>query len=246
MKSRSRGCSLSGLRCGGRTETGLLCLPGLKSGFGLPGLGLSGPADGLFPDGLSGAGLSGCGLFTDGLPGFVPEGLLPDGRDGFLSAGLISACGLLEGFDTELLDCPAGRVDALPEGFAVVPEGRTDALPEGFVAVPDGRVDALPEGFEAGAEGFTVFLSFEPDGREVEEPEGREAEALDDREVEDDLEPPRDCASRSGWKAANANPISIAAKVLADNLIVINFKVNRYGTFAIMHGKNPHLSANNP
>lgn len=147
--------------------------PGLKSGFGLPGFGLpgfglSGPADGLFPDGLSGAGLPGCGLFTDGLPGFVPEGLLPDGRDGFLSAGLISACGLLEGFDTELLDCP------------------------------DGRVDALPEGFEAGAEGFTVFLSLEPDGREVEEPEGREAEALDDREVEDDLEPPRDCASRSG------------------------------------------------
>ena len=231
MKSRSRGCSLSGLRCGGRTETGLLWLPGLKSGFGLPGFGLSGPADGLFPDGLSGAGLSGCGLFTDGLPGFVPEGLLPDGRDGFLSAGLISACGLLEGFDTELLDCPAGRLDVLPEGF---------------VAVPDGRVDALPEGFEAGAEGFTVFLSLEPDGREVEEPEGREAEALDDREVEDDLEPPRDCASRSGWKAANANPISIAAKVLADNLIVINFKVNRYGTFAIMHGKNPHLSANNP
>ena len=230
----------------------------MKSGFGLPGFGLSGPADGLFPDGLSGpadglfpdglsrAGLPGCGLFTDGLPGFVPEGLLPDGRDGFLSAGLISACGLLEGFDTELLDCPAGRLDVLPEGFAVVPEGRTDALPEGFDAVPDGRVDALPEGFEAGAEGFTVFLSLEPDGREVEEPEGREAEALDDREVEDDLEPPRDCASRSGWKAANANPISIAAKVLADNLIVINFKVNRYGTFAIMHGKNPHLSANNP
>ena len=127
----------------------------------------------------------------------MPEGLLPDGRDGFLSAGLISACGLLEGFDTELLDCPAGRLDVLPEGFAVVPEGRTDALPEGFDAVPDGRVDALPEGFEAGAEGFTVFLSLEPDGREVEEPEGREAEALDDREVEDDLEPPRDCASRS-------------------------------------------------
>ena len=220
MKSRSRGCSLSGLRCGGRTETGLLWLPGLKSGFGLPGFGLSGPADGLFPDGLSGAGLPGCGLFTDGLPGFVPEGLFPDGRDGFLSAGLISACGLLEGFDTELLDCPAGRLDVLPEGFAVVPEGRTDALPEGFDAVPDGRADALPEGFEA--------------------------EAFDDREVEDDLEPPRDCASRSGWKAANANPISIAAKVLADNLIVINFKVNRYGTFAIMHGKNPHLSANNP
>ena len=183
MKSRSRGCSLSGLRCGGRTETGLLWLPGLKSGFGLPGFGLSGPADGLFPDGLSGAGLPGFGLFTDGLPGFVPEGLLPDGRDGFLSAGLISACGLLEGFDTELLDCPAGRLDVLPEGFAVVPEGRTDALPEGF---------------EAGAEGFTVFLSFEPDGREVEEPEGREAEALDEREVEDDLEPPRDCAYRSG------------------------------------------------
>ena len=113
----------------------------------------------------------------------MPEGLLPDGRDGFLSAGLISACGLLEGFDTELLDCPAGRLDVLPEGFAVVPEGRTDALPEGF---------------EAGAEGFTVFLSFEPDGREVEEPEGREAEALDEREVEDDLEPPRDCAYRSG------------------------------------------------
>ena len=90
------------------------------------------------------------------------------------------------------------RKDVLPEGFAVVPEGRTDALPEGFAAVPDGRADALPEGFAAGAEGFTVFLSLEPDGREVEEPEGREAEALDDREVEDDLEPPRDCASRSG------------------------------------------------
>lgn len=128
----------------------------------------------------------------------MPEGLFPDGRDGFLSAGLISACGLLEGFDTELLECPAGRLDILPEGFAVVPEGRTDALPEGFDAVPDGRVDALPEGFEAGAEGFTVFLSLEPDGREVEEPEGREAEALDEREVEDDLEPPRDCAYRSG------------------------------------------------
>ncbi len=45
----------------------------------------------------------------------------------------------------------------------------------------------------------------------------------DDLEVEDEREFPRDCASISGWKAANANPISIAAKVLADNLIVLEF-----------------------
>ena len=44
-----------------------------------------------------------------------------------------------------------------------------------------------------------------------------------DLDVEDEREFPRDCASRSNWKAVNANPISIAAKVFADNLITIGF-----------------------
>jgi hypothetical protein len=44
-----------------------------------------------------------------------------------------------------------------------------------------------------------------------------------DLEVEDEREFPRDCASISGWKAANANPISIAANVVTDNLIVFEF-----------------------
>jgi hypothetical protein len=44
-----------------------------------------------------------------------------------------------------------------------------------------------------------------------------------DLDVEDEREFPRDCASISGWKAVNANPISIAANVVADNLIVFEF-----------------------
>jgi hypothetical protein len=49
---------------------------------------------------------------------------------------------------------------------------------------------------------------------------------LDD---EDEREFPRDCASISGWKAVNANPISIAANVVADNLIVFEFsETNRF------------------
>ena len=43
----------------------------------------------------------------------------------------------------------------------------------------------------------------------------------DDLEEDDEREPPRDCASESGWNAANANPVSIAARVFADNLMIV-------------------------
>lgn len=78
MKSRSRGCTLTGLgflsgRC---TLIGLSLCPGLKSGLGPDGCGLlSGFTAGLLAEGLS------------------TDGLLPDGLDGFLYAGLISGLG---------------------------------------------------------------------------------------------------------------------------------------------------------
>jgi hypothetical protein len=61
----------------------------LKSGFGLPGLGLS--------------GLGLCSGLTTGLPaaGRSIEGLFPAGLEGFLSAGLISGLGLLSGLVTD-------------------------------------------------------------------------------------------------------------------------------------------------
>ena len=43
----------------------------------------------------------------------------------------------------------------------------------------------------------------------------------DDLEEDDEREPPRDCASESGWNAANAKPVSIAARVFADNLMIV-------------------------
>ena len=51
--------------------------------------------------------------------------------------------------------------------------------------------------------------------------DGRELD--DEREVDVERELPRDCAYESNWKAANANAISIAEKVFADNLIVFKF-----------------------
>ena len=99
-----------------------------------------------------------------------------------------------------------------------------------------------PDGFDAGL---------------ADVPEGRVACLFDeDDDLEDEIDveraPPRDCASISGWNAVNANPISIAAKVVADNLIVFEFaesigsEVSRYGTSAIIYGKKTRLSANIP
>ena len=73
-----------------------------------------------------------------------------------------------------------------------------------------------------------------------------ERDTDEERDEDDEREPPRDCASESGLKAANANPISIAANVLADNLMIKKFKVNICGTFATVCGKTPRLFANNP
>ena len=152
----------------------------------------------------------------------MPEGLPADGREGFLSAGRTSGRGLPSGFTVGLVG-PADGLVVVDDGLAVLPDGLVE-LVDGLVAVPEGLVASLFE---------------EPEDREYDEPddcldtEDEDLETVaDDLDVEDDLEveddglEPRDCASISGWKAANANPISIAAKVLADNLIVLDFLRN--------------------
>ena len=78
----------------------------------------------------------------------------------------------------------------------------------------------LPDGFETDGFLSAGLMS----GRLLSE--GRSDVFLDvvaDLEDEEDLEPPRDCASRSNWKAVNARHVSIAANVFADNLITFGF-----------------------
>ena len=77
-------------------------------------------------------------------------------------------------------------------------------------------------GFESGR-GAAVFTL--PDALlYVSEVVGRDTEPEDlevERETELDRELLLDCAPVSNWKAANANPISIAARVLTDNLMIV-------------------------
>ena len=101
MKSRSLGCTLSGLGCGlpGLTLIGLWWSPGLNSGCPGFGLCLSGLAAGGLPEGrptvavgpfpagfLSEGFISGFGLLLSGLatvpvfPDGLPEDTFPDGR----------------------------------------------------------------------------------------------------------------------------------------------------------------------
>ncbi len=204
MKSLSRGWTLSGLGyfgCldGGLTPIGLFA-PGLYSGAG-PGFGRL--DEGLFTDGLFGAGLCTDGLFCGGLE-TEPPGLLPLGFSAGFAEGLFADGLLADGFLSAGLISAFGRLDE-PDGLDTDDPG-----------LPEGRPDVtFPEGLLAGRASLFVLVS---DDLEVD------CTGLDDddeRETDDDLEFPRDCASTSGCAAANANPINIAAIVLADNLIVL-------------------------
>ena len=101
--------------------------------------------------------------------------------------------------------------------------GRLSGLTDGLFTGGLLPAGLFTEGFEA--EGLDVFLSAVlMSGRLLSE--GRSDFILDvvaDLEDEEDLEPPRDCASRSNWKAVNARHVSIAANVFADNLITFGF-----------------------
>ena len=134
-----------------------------------------------------------------------------------------------------LAGCPEGLLldgrDTVAD--CLLPEDVTDDLED-----DDGR-DALDDERDA--------LDDERDELDEERDELDEVRDTDEeRDEDDEREPPRDCASDSGLKAANANPISIAANVLADNLMIKKFKVNICGTFATVCGKTPRLFANNP
>jgi len=164
----------------------------LKSGFGAFGLFTGGlPADGRVTDGRFADGLSDEGRSTDGLPeGLSPPGLTPE----FPEEGL-------EGF------LSAGLISAF----------RSD----------DAGLSAF--GFESGrgAADFTLpdDLLYVPEAVERDtEPEDLEVEVERETELERDVELERelllDCAPVSNWKAVNANPISIAARVLTDNLMI--------------------------
>ena len=159
--------------------------------------------EGLFTDGLFGAGLCTDGLFCGGLetepPGLLPFGFSTGFADGLFAEGLLA-----DGFLSAGLISAFGRLDE-PDGLDTDDPG-----------LPEGRSDVtFPEGLLAGRASLFVLVS---DDLEVD------CTGLDDddeRETDDDLEFPRDCASTSGCDAANANPINIAAIVLADNLIVL-------------------------
>ena len=168
-----------------------------------------------------------------------------------MSAGLPDETldeGLLAGLPDETLD----------EGlFAGLPD---ETLDDGLLA---GRLELEdePEGLTVDEDDFAASLFPELEDLEYEDSDEREAELLEDLDEDDERELPRDCASRSYWKATNANPISIAANDFADNLIVLNlsetdeslnenqnhqiFKVNKYGTSSITHEKPPHLFSRN-
>ena len=125
----------------------------------------------------------------------------------------------------------------MPAGLP--PSGLTPEFPEegleGFLSA--GLISAFLReedegrsafGFESGR-GAAVFTL--PDALlYVSEVVGRDTEPEDleverETELERDVELERelllDCAPVSNWKAANANPISIAARLLTDNLMIV-------------------------
>ena len=82
---------------------------------------------------------------------------------------------------------------------------------EGFAA-------GFDAGFAAGFDDCPEGLLTDPDVLEELVPDERPEDLV--YVVPDVFELVRDCASISGMKAANANPVSIAANVLADNLMI--------------------------
>ena len=148
-------------------------------------------SDGRFTDGRFADGLSEEGRSTEGLPG----GLSPPGlTPEFPEEGL-------EGF------LSAGLISAF---LREEDEGRSAF---GFESGRGAAVFTLPDDLLYVPE--VVGRDAEPEDLEVE----RETEL--ERDVELDRELLLDCAPVSNWKAANANPISIAARVLTDNLMIL-------------------------
>ena len=148
-------------------------------------------SDGRFTDGRFADGLSDEGRSTDGLP----EGLSPPGlTPEFPEEGL-------EGF------LSAGLISAF---LREEDEGRSAF---GFESGRGAAVFTLPDDLLYVSE--VVGRDTEPEDLEVE----RETEL--ERDVELDRELLLDCAPVSNWKAANANPISIATRVLTDNLMIV-------------------------
>ncbi len=133
-------------------------------------------------------------------------------------------------------------------GRDTLPEGRLEELPDGLADDDDGLATCLLEVLDD-LEYEELDERVDDDERddELEDAPEDDLEADDaDREEDDDLELLRDCASRSNWNATNANPISIAANDFADNLIMLELKVNKCGTSAISLGKMTRLSSNIP
>ena len=148
-------------------------------------------SDGRFTDGRFADGLSDEGRSTEGLP----EGLSPPGlTTEFPEEGL-------EGF------LSAGLISAF---LREEDEGRSAF---GFESGRGAAVFTLPDDLLYVSE--VVGRDTEPEDLEVE----RETEL--ERDVELDRELLLDCAPVSNWKAANANPISIAAILLTDNLMIV-------------------------
>ena len=140
-----------------------------------------------------------------GLAAGLPDGLFP-GLESGLSDGFVAgldpglSLGFAAGFDS-------GFVPGLSAGFAA-------GLPEdGFEGV---RSAGLISAFLV-----LVLLFLSSDLTEVEPVLRPEVDDVCREPAEDDLALPRDCALKSNWKTVNANPISIAANVFADNLIII-------------------------
>ena len=148
-------------------------------------------SDGRFTDGRFADGLSDEGRSTEGLP----EGLSPPGlTPEFPEEGL-------EGF------LSAGLISAF---LREEDEGRSAF---GFESGRGAAVFTLPDDLLYVSE--VVGRDTEPEDLEVE----RETEL--ERDVELERELLLDCAPVSNWKAANANPISIAAILLTDNLMIV-------------------------
>ena len=137
--------------------------------------------------------------------------------DGLTSIGLGLVTGLTIGRGSGLGLC----------GLITGREGLLSGLTSGLGAGFWGRISGLAAGREGLACGFLL------EGLSCLDADGLDSVLLY-------------WASESIVNAVNANPISIAAIVLADSLIIHDFRVNRYGTSAIVRGIRPHLCANNP
>ena len=148
-------------------------------------------SDGRFTEGRFADGLSDEGRSTEGLPAGLPP---PGLTPEFPEEGL-------EGF------LSAGLISAF---LREEDEGRSAF---GFESGRGAAVFTLPDALLYVSE--VVGRDTEPEDLEVE----RETEL--ERDVELDRELLLDCAPVSNWKAANANPISIAARVLTDNLMIV-------------------------